>query len=370
MILSRLLAYDLLIVWKGARAAFSRKRDILLLLLAVPLVSLVAAQSASNAAATARDLPEPAKMLLVSVAAFFVSLAAERRLAHLETETIVARFALRRGPRLVHRLFWNALPLVISVWIMAAGSASAESLPVRAAALILAYAGGAGAAALAGRARLHLVRWSGRRRADSGAARPVRLPGEERRQRVTALIAARTGLAGPSIAANAAAFAVIGAYMAFLYWLSAGALPRPGPELIAASLAAAAYGLLLRQHPPLLRYLLYLGIGPVRPALVPAASAGSLAAGFVLGAAALNLPEAPAFAALGAGALLLFLILALLRALHYAIRSRQAAELAMQLDAVMILLAAFIAPPLALVVLAGRLFMLHRRARSLRFVAV
>lgn len=367
--MGRLLAYDLLIVWKGARAAFSKKRDILLLLLAVPIVSLVAAEGASNAAATVRDLAEPAKMLLVAVTAVFVNLAAERRLTHLEAESIVARFALRRGPRLLHRLFWNALPLVASVSIMAAGSASAESLPVRAAALIVAYAAGAGAGALVRRARLHLVRWLSRRRAASGALRSLRLPGEERRQRIAALVAARTGLAGPSIAANAAAFAAIGACIALIYRLSAGTLPRPGPEVLTAVAAAVAFGLLLRQHPPLLRYLLYLGIEPVRPALVPAASACSLAAGFVLGAAAMNLPEALGFAALAAAALLFFLFLLLLRALHYATRSRQAAELAMQIDAVAILLAGFIAPPLALVVLGGRFFMLHRRARSLRFVA-
>ena len=298
--MGRLLAYDLLIVWKGARAAFSKKRDILLLLVAVPIVALVAAQGASNAAATVRDIAEPAKMLLVAVTALFVNLAAERRLTHLELESVVARFALRRAPRLVHRLFWNALPLVASISIMAAGTASSAPLPARVAALVLAYSAGAGAGALARRAQYHLVRRLSRRRSASGSVRLLRLPGDDRRQRIAALVAARTGLAGPSIAANAAAFAVIGALVALLYRLSAGALPRPGPEVLAAVAATVAFGLLLRQHPPLLRYLLYLGIEPARPALVPAASAGSLAAGFVLTAAALNLPEALAFAVLAA----------------------------------------------------------------------
>ena len=40
----------------------------------------------------------------------------------------------------------------------------------------------------------------------------------------------------------------------------------------------------------------------------------------------------------------------------------------MQIDAVVILLAGFVAPPLAPIVLVGRFVMLHRRARSLKFV--
>jgi hypothetical protein len=366
--LGGLFAYDLLIGWKGARAAFSRKRDLLLLLLAVPIFALVAAQGAANAVAVVRDLDLPARMLLLAVAGFVVNLAAERRIAHLAAESIVARLALRGGPRLVHRLFWNLLPFA-ALFSLAAPASGSQAIALRAAALALAYAVGAGAAALARRARLHLARRSNRRRAASGEARSIALTGRDRAKRIAALVAARTGVAGPSVAASALAFGIVGACIALAYRITAGTLPRPGAELLAAAAAAFAFGLLLRQHPPLPRYLLYLGIGPVGPALVPAASACSLAAGLAVGAAALGLPDALALAALAAAAVLLFLVLALLRAYHYAIRPRQAAELAMQIDAVAILLAGFVTPPAALLLLAGRFVMLHRRARSLRFAA-
>lgn len=366
--LGRVLAYDLIIIWKGFRAAFSKKRDVMVLLLAVPILLLLAVQGASNVANTVRYMPELSRMLLVSFTAFFTELAVDRRLAHLESESIVARLALRRGQRLLHRLFWNAPPLFASVTIMAAGTASSAPLAVRVVALVLTYAAGVGAGTLARRARRNLRRWRARRVAALGAARSLRLEGEERRQRIAALVAARTGLAGPSVAANAALFAALGALVALAYHFLLGALPRPGPEVIAGLAALVALGLLLRQHPPLLRYLLYLGVEPTWPALVPAVSALSLGAGFVLGAAAMNLAQSPALAAVAAAAVLLFTVLALLRALHFATKSRQAAELAMQIDAVVILVAGFAAVPVAPVLLVARLVLLHRRARKLRFV--
>lgn len=363
-----LVAYDLNILWKGARAAFSKKRDLLLLACAGPIVLLVAAQGASNAVMTLRDVSEPLKMLIVAATALFVDRAVGRRIEHLEAESVVARLALRTGPRLLHRLFWNAVPLMASVSIMAVGSASPAPWPLRLAALILAYAAGCGAGA-AMRQGLHRIgRWRGRRYAATGAMRARRLPGGERRQRVVSLMASRSGLAGPSIAANAVLFAGIGALIVLLYRLSHGIAAKPGPEVLAALAAAITFGLLLRQHPPLLRYLLYLGIHPVPPALVPLTSACALTAALVLGASVAEPAKAPMFAMVGLAAILLFAILAAYRALHYAARSRQAAELAMQMDAFVILLAAFVAPPLAPGVLIVRLVLLHRRTRSFRYM--
>jgi hypothetical protein len=368
--LGGLLAYDLTILWKGARAAFSSKRDLLLLVCAGPIVLLVAAQGASNAVMALREVSEPFKMLIIAATALFVDLAVARRIGHLEAESIVARLALRTGPRLLHRLSWNAVPLIASVSIMSAGGASPMPWPLRLGSLILAYAAGCGAGAFMRQILRQIRRWRGRRYAAAGAMpRPRRLPGEKRRQRIASLMAARSGLAGPSIAANAALFAAIGAMILLLYWLAQGVAATPGPGVIAGLAAAIAFGLLLRQHPPLLRYLLYLGILPVRPALVPVASACPLAAVLVLGASVADPANALIVAAVGLASILLFAILAAYRALQYATRSRQAAELAMQVDAVVILLAGFVAPPLAPGLLIARLVLLHRRARSLRYMA-
>jgi hypothetical protein len=335
----------------------------------VPIVLLVAAQGASNAVVTLRAVSDPIKMLIVAATAFFVDLAVARRIGHLEAESVVARLALRTGPRLLHRLFWNAAPLIASVSIMAASSASAMPWPLRVAALILAYAAGTGAGAAMREAQRQIRRSRRQQFSDAGDVRPPRrLPGEERRQRIASLMASRSGLAGPSIGANAALFAGIGALIVLLYHLAQGIVAKPGPEAIAAMAAAVTFGLLLRQHPPLLRYLLFLGVHPVRPALVPIASAGALAATLVLGAYVVGLAEAPVAAAMGVASILLFAILAAYRALQYATRSQQAAELAMQLDVVVILLAGFLSPLLAPVVLVARLVLLHRRARSLRYM--
>lgn len=364
-----LLAYDLNILWKGARAAFSRKRDLLLLLCAGPIVLLAGARGASNAVMTLHEVAEPLKMLIIAATAFFVDLAVARRIGHLEAESVVARFALRTGPRFLYRLLWHAAPLIASVSIMAAGSAFPAPWPLRLAALVLAYAAGCAAGIAMRQALRRIRRWRGRRYAAAGEIRPPRrLPGEERRNRIVSLMTARSGLAGPSIAANAALFAFIGALILLLYRVAEGVVAKPGPEAGAALAAAIAFGLLLRQHPPLLRYLLYLGIHPVRPALVPLASACALAAGLVLAASVADPAKALIVAALGIAAVVLFAILATYRALQYATRSRPAAELAMQVDAVAILLAGFVAPPLAPGLLIARMVLLHRRARSLRYM--
>jgi hypothetical protein len=365
--MGKLLEYDLMIVWKGARAAFSRKRDWLLLVLGVPILSLLLSESASNWVRALRGTPEPGKMLLVGLTAFLTEWAVGRRLEHLESESVVARVALRRRPRLIHRLFWTAPPLVASVAIMAPGGGSAWPLPVRVGGLVLAYGAGSGAGALARFIQRHLHARAARRRAGSSPMRSIRLAGETRRGRIAALVAARTGLAGPSVAANAAVFAALGASIAGLYRVSLQLLPAPGPQALAGLAGLAAAGLLLRQHPPLLRYLLYLGVEPLAPVLVAALSAGSLAAGFALGA--IGLAEAPAFAEIAAAALILFVAVALLRGFHFATRSRRSAELAIQLDLVLILLAGLVAIPLAPALLLARLAMLHRRARALSFVA-
>lgn len=366
--LSTLLAYDLTILWKSARAAFSRRRDFALLVFAIPTLLLMAFESAVNTAVVIREMAYPGRMLIVVATGFFIELSVSRRLTHLEVESIVTRYALRLGPRLVYRLFWYAIPLAASISIMAASSESGAPLVAWAVVLTLSFGTGAGLGGLARELRRRFRCWLAKRRLTSGSLRTRRLTGIRRRQRITNLVAARTGLVGPSVARNAALFGGIGAFTAFGYRLTLSLFPRPLPELFAGLTAVLVFLLLLRQHAQLLQYLLYLGIEPVGPALVPVTAACSFAVALILGALASNIADRLFFVAAGAVSVLLFVVLALFRGLHFATRARQSADFAFQIDFILVLLAGFFAVPLAPVVLVGRLLMLLRRARKMRYM--
>jgi hypothetical protein len=359
-----------MLAWKATYSAFSNKRDFALLLFALPIASLVASQGVADAAAAIGTVGQLGRLLLVSLAGCLAHLAVSRRLTHLNSESIIAHIAVQRGPSLVYRLFWNAPPLFASISVIAGSSAATASSPSRVSALIFAYALGAGMGALLHGGRKVVRAWCSRRRAASKTTGSFELSGEPRLQRIRALIIARTGLAGPSIARSVALFAACGVAIAFLLSLSSPSASRWPLQLhvaAAALLAASAVGFLLRQHPPLLRYLLYLGIAPVGPALVPGASACSLAAGLVVGAAANDLDQLAAFAVIALAALLLFFLVTALRALHAATRTDRGAVIAFQIDAAVMLLTAFVMPPLAFPILLMRLVLLHRRATSLKY---
>jgi hypothetical protein len=141
---------------------------------------------------------------------------------------------------------------------------------------------------------------------------------------------------------------------------------------LAATAAAAAVLVLLawlsRQHPPLWRYLLAVGQGPLPLALVPAglAAVALLPVLILLGLAAAG--SWGALAATCGGALILFAFVTAIRAYHYAIRPRGLADLAFQLDLVALALTGFLTWGLAPVLAAVRMVMLHRRARSMRYL--
>jgi hypothetical protein len=356
-----LISYDLLILRRGAQAAFSRLRDRLLLALAVPLGLLLLARAAAPVAA---EMPLALKAALVGLSGFAVAHWVAARLGHLRAHSMLAPHALKARPAAFHAAFWSAPPLLAGLAVFLTGRELAFELG----ALLAAFAAGAAAALGWRMLRRKLRRLAARRR--GSAARP-RVPDLElgtRRQRIVRLLIARSGLRQLRIAANLAFFAGAGALLGLV-----AALRDSGPFAFTMPLAGLAAvllaGLAIRQHPPLLRYLLFLGIMPTGPALVPLLPLAALLAGFV--AAAASLGSIPLlWLAAGAASVLLFLALAaLLRGHHYSAKSRQAAEFAIQIDFAMLAAAAFIAPPFAPFLLALRLWMLRRASAALRYSA-
>jgi hypothetical protein len=364
-----LVRYDLLILWKGARAAFSGTRDRLLLLLAVPLLGAMAVQGAAGVSAALGEAPASVQWLLAILAGFAPNLIIGRRLDHLREHSVVAAAALRRDAGAVYALFWNVPPFALAMAFLVGGAGSVPDAAGLAPPLLLAYGGGIVAALLSRRAGEALGREVRRRQLERGAGRRMRLSAASRRRRIADLAAGRTGLPRLALAANLLAFAALGALGAGGYALLRVHAAPGWAAGIAAGALVIAVTLLMRQQAALLRYLLFVGDGPERTALVPAALAAAMACGAVAAAAltgAGDLSEVAAVSALGVILLAAFL---LLRGLHHAARPRRAADFAIQIDAVALVAAGIAVPWLAAPLLAGRLFLLHRRARALRHVA-
>jgi hypothetical protein len=363
-----LAGYDLLILRKGARTAFGGVRDKLLLLVAIPVLLLLAAQGAGNVVAALGDLPPPARLPIAMLTGLAPNLAVARRLAHLREHSVVAPAALRADAAAAYALFWNALPAAAAMTILLAGTASLAAAAAEGPSLLLAYGTGGAAAFAASRAQAALGPALARRLAGRGAVRRLQLAAPGRGQRVRDLMASRTGLPRLPFRANMPAFAALGAATA-----AGGAVPlaHAGERGAAASAVCALlllFPLLLRQQAALLRYLLFLGDSPTSATLVPIALGASATAGaLAVAAVATDNPVSPAVAA--AGALLLFAAAALLRALHHATKPRRAADFAIQLDLAALIAAAIAVPWLAPPLLAARLFLLHRQARALRHIA-
>jgi hypothetical protein len=244
------------------------------------------------------------------------------------------------------------------------------AVPTLASALLAAAAHGfgAGAAAVARPIASALLRSFQRRRTRRGRIRPLPLGQEARRRRIAALVAARAGFPGLSLRANLLALAALGALVAAAAGLLALFAAPAAPAAALLFAASIAFALLLRQHAALLRYLLFLGIAPVWPAMVLLALAGALVGGFAATAAAAG--GGPAALAAGAAiALASFAVLALIRAFHFATRPRRTAELAIQVDLVALVVASVLTPMLAPALLVLRLFALHRRAAAMKHLA-
>ena len=363
----RLLRYDLRIAWRGARSALSRKRDLLLLLVGLPLIALLAARGFSDAVAAAAGLPAQAKLGAAGAVGFLVTLAVGGRLKHLQEDSVMARKALRASSARAYLLSWNTPFFVASLGIMLIGSPSPTRLALSAG-LAASYAVGGGLGMFQRRGRIG--QGLAKPRLLSGGLAQAALQGETRRQRIVQLVTRRTGLWGASPGGNLALLFAAGASAGLAYVILTDVVAAPDrlPEFVVGLPVLLLLGLLLRQHPPLFRYLSYLGVGPVGPALVPALFAAALLGGLIAAAMATGTMSS-ASPALAAGVVLLgFVVIALVRALHYAVRPRQQAEIAMQLDIAALLLVGFLALPLAVVLLIVRLAMMVRRTRQLRYM--
>lgn len=362
--LGKLILYDLLILWKSGRAAFSRKRDLLLLAVAAIVGLLIAIQGAGAAAAALGALPILATAGIAAASALVVNLAAARRLAHLRQESVVARHALRRPEALAHALLWNLPPLLAMTALIVVSSRPLAA----AAAIALGYVFGILLAAAQRAAQERLRNWWGRRQAAAGARRRA-LAGNTRRDRIVQLLMARTGLAGQRIAANLLLFAGLGLVIGLSHGWLAPRLDATAAGAIVGMLTLLVCLFLLRTQPRLLRYLLYLGSSPMLPALVASALAAAFVAGLLIGmTGSAPAPPLPMLAA-AAALVLLFLAAALLGTLHHATKSRQSAEIAIQVDLVAAGLIGFLAMPLAVLALAARLWVLARRAHALRYIS-
>lgn len=360
-----LVGYDLLILRNGARAAFGSARDRLLLLIALPLLILMAIEVARNASAAVADMTIPARMLAAMVAGFVPTLAIARRLAHLREHSAVAAAALRVKSAAAHLLFWNALPAAAATAILLGGAASLAPP------LLLSYGVGGASAWAVLRTQAALRRRVQRRRQARGSLRRLRLHAPSRRQRVADLIASRVGVPRLRFGANILALAALGAVTGAGYFFLLAAT-GPGRAAVFGALVLfllVLVLLLLRQQAALLRYLLFLGDGPLGPALVPVALAGAFAAGAVAVRAVVGRDSIGELVLAAAAALLLFAAAALLRGLHFAVRPRRAADLAIQVDIAVLVVTGILMPWLAPPFLALRLLLLHRRALALRRIA-
>ena len=366
-LLGRLVRYDVTIGWRAASAAFATTRDRLLLVAMAAIGLLALVHGTADAVATLAAMPLAATAVPVAGLALSANLVIARRLAHLAEHSVMARDALHPGRSRRYRLAWN-LPLLTLLLAVALASRPSEGMAASFGLLFLAYAMGALFADAARRAGGWVRRWPSTRRGEPARGRGPALPGATRRQRLIALIDGRTALATLSRSANLALFTGMGLSIALaVRWIDSGLTP-PVTAAVAALLSLIPIGMLLRQHPPLLRYLLAIGIAPAGPALVPALPAAGLVAGLAIGTiAGGRMPSGPILLA-AAAALVLFAVSALARALHYATRRRQAASFALQADVAATAMLALLAAPLALAFVAARLAALERRAQASRYL--
>jgi hypothetical protein len=334
----------------------------LLLALGLPLALVLAIQGMNQAAAAMAGLPLAASLLFPAAAGSVVHTGVERRLRHLREESVVARHALRRGPAWCHGIFWNLVPLGLAV---ALALLSDPNDFVRAALFGLGYLLGtvvAHAQALVSTRFRQWLEGRGRNRTECSA----QLSGATQAKRVAQLLTSRIGLAGGSLRRNLLLLAILGVVIGAAYRVLGEQMSGPAPAFLAAAATLLLLAFLLRLHPPLLRYLLYLGFKPeTRPVLIPVALAAALLSGLL---AVLAVGDPQGWALLGAAALVLlaFAVLAALRALHFATRTRQAAEFALQIDFVAAFLIGMLAFPLLLPAVAARLWLLVPKARAMQ----
>ena len=362
-----LVRHDLLIVRNSFLAAFSTGRDWLILAFGLILVAVVARQMLSDVAAAAHSVPLAIPAAYFLVAGFSTFLFSAHRLSHFAEESPLAPFALRAFPRLAYQglalaavLMASGVPLAI-VYFVSRERVFGAAL---AGGWLMLLAGAAAAAAW--RTTLPRVQRAWRRqwrRRTRTLAPPQPLMGGRTTRLVSLSLRRQSGgarstalaivvIAGSGLAAALAGFAVRAAGS------DAAALG------VTASLGLVVMLALSRLSARLVRYLAFAGFGPLAAGLAPVPGMALFLGSLAL-ATAVPMPEwaVPALVLAGS-ALFLFGLVAYVRALHYRIRSRRAADLAIQIEAIAAAMLGFAFLPLAMLFIVGRIAWLQRRARA------
>ena len=364
--LPALLRHELHIVRNKARAAFARKRDWVPLLIGAPLLIAALAQGLRGAS-SGGPLGIRLVFALIAIAGFAGHTAILRRLDHLRTESVMAKAALQPRVSLVYAGVFHS-PLAVAGASSAALAAPDGQLPTAILIACLAYGGAVVSATLAHRLG-RLASASSRRLGGRAARLSPRLSGlGSQRARVAELLVRRVGVGRLSVRGNCAAFLAWGGGAGFLHLLLKSMAPGQAAEVVSGAILLLAHAMLGRQHPPLWRYLLALGVRPAALALLPALPASSLLAGFIAVLAAAGAVPLGALTAGGAIILLLFAFLCLMRTLHYATKSRAHADLAFQVDLVAMAVAGFLTFLLVPAVAAARLWQLRQQADRSRWL--
>jgi hypothetical protein len=364
--MSALLRYDLRILLNGAREAFGRKRDLTLLLLGLPLL-LAALVRAVQEGSGGGPLVTRAMLALAGSVGFMVQSAVQRRLLHLRQDSVMAKAALQPGRALAYAAFWHVLAALLSI---AAAAAMAPDQRIAAGAALFAtltYCAGIGLAVAAGMVRRLLPRL-GAIVPSREAPAPVNWPEGERRARIARLLAEQAGVKQLNLAANVGLCAAIGASVGLAYSALSAAGAGQAALILGTLVLVILLSLLGRQHAPLWRFILFLGVRPAALTLVSALLAAALVAGAAIMLAGTGALPPGAVAGAGAILVLLFGFVAVMRALHYATRPRALADFAFQIDLLVIGASAFLMWLLAPVVALARLVQLRQRAEGQRWL--
>lgn len=366
-----LLRHDLRIVVNSFLTAFSSVRD----WIAISLMLLLAGFFAVD---FLRDLENKGLPLsLTGLALYFAASAAftyslsHHRIRYFSEHSPLAFFALYGPSRRVYQAFWLGLALllnylvVIILYLSAGGNQIAA--PLRAALVLgwAAFLAGAAAAMIWRRAGERVRRAAARFWARLGArARPPeRLP----HGRIACLLNVTVksqSLFGRTTAAALAIVAGAGLALGLLGLGLARLLSEKEAVATLLLLLLLALVLLSRMNAGRVGFLRFLGFAPFAPGMMPVVAMAVLVA-----AAGVLVPVvAPSYAVpvavLMLALLALFALVAYLRALHYRLKPRSRADLAVQLDGLCVALLGAAFAPLALVFVVFRIYRLHRDARA------
>ncbi len=352
---NRLLRHDLAILVSSFKAAFSTLRDRMLLLAASALVVVGGTQLLDVVHERVANLALYALAATAALVGALVQARVESRLSFLSAESVLAADALTPLQRAGYAALWHTATMTL-LCVTALGLAWRSV-----ATLLLAYALGVGlawaAALLRGSARI--------------SPRPLRRAPSTRAAALTSgkhplaqIVAAKQSFLGASLPAGLAAVSAAAALSVLMVAAAAAAGPESSALAVAAMLALAGLGLFSRVDPALVRFAAFAGVGAGRTVashlpLTTAYSAAFALLALLLGRS-LGSSVATIVLFLGAGAA----GIVCLRILHYRLRPKRAADLAVQIEIAALAMLAFVFLPLAVLAGSLRLLLLTRSSRA------